>query len=264
MNFFVIIPSKLISNLVPCVQAVLRHEPNLNPANIIVVDDGLEHTDESWEAVGGCTFVQGVKPFVFAQAINRGIMATLPKFDVTCHDDREERFMLGQATSTVIAHNDDALLKTHEGFTLLCKALRENREYGLIGATTNITGQPLQFRREGGGIAGAGVRGGLLDGLRPVPHFAFICVAIPARTMNKVGLLDSRYSLDYGCDDADYCEAVTRAGFKVGVMDSVFVDHGSLTSTYRGDPKTPKSFKQNLGLLMQKWGRLMTQPGLRL
>ena len=68
------------------------------------------------------------------------------------------------------------------------------------------------------------------------------------------GLLDERYCLDYGVEDRDYCEQVRAAGLKVGVHDGCYVDHGSLVSTFRGDPKTPKSFQQNLALFKAKWG----------
>jgi GT2 family glycosyltransferase len=68
-----------------------------------------------------------------------------------------------------------------------------------------------------------------------------------------VGYLDERYCLDYGVEDRDYCEAVNRAGLKVGVSDWCYVDHGSLTSSFRGDPKAPRSFARNLELFKQKW-----------
>jgi len=41
---------------------------------------------------------------------------------------------------------------------------------------------------------------------------------------------------------------------KVGVHDGCFVDHGSLTSSFRGKPQNQLSFQQNAGLFRQKWG----------
>lgn len=224
MAFSIIIPSKTASNLVPCIQAIARNEPDLSPEKIIVVDDGVDLTDAE-KAASGCWFVQGVKPFVFARNCNIGIRAA--------------------GTDDVILLNDDALLQDRGGFTKIAQIVELGRagaldDIGIIGATTNLTGQPLQWRQD--------------VGLRVVPHFAFICVYIPRRTIDRVGMLDERYCIDYGVEDLDYCEAVNRAGLKCAVYDGCYVDHGSLVSSFRGDPKTPRSFSENYKLFQQKWG----------
>lgn len=223
----VIIPSKNIDNLAPCADAIRGAG---EACRIVVVDDGLDMTDSRTRRIYDYAayvpeqvcVVPGIKPFSFPRNINIGIQAA--------GDD------------DVVLLNDDALLQTPGGFTAMQKLAEEHPEYGIIGAVTNVTGQPEQ-QPQG-------------FGLRRVPHFAFVCVFIPRRTIDLLGGLDERYCLDYGCDDRDYCEAVTRAGLKVGVFDGCFVDHASLTSTYRGEPHTPKSFARNYALLIEKWGTL--------
>ena len=223
----IIIPSRTFSNVWKCVEAI--HDRN--PGNrLIIVDDGLadsgyrpEGTDyEQGACLDGITFVKGIKPFIFARNINIGIRAA--------GDD------------DVILLNDDALLETPDGFSQIQTAGREHPEYGVIGAVTNVTGQPLQHPQN--------------IGLREVPHFAFVCVYIPRATIDLVGLLDERYCLDYGVEDLDYCKSVASAGLKVGVFDGCYVDHGSLTSAYRGHPRTPKDFSLNYGLFKQKWAMI--------
>jgi GT2 family glycosyltransferase len=91
-------------------------------------------------------------------------------------------------------------------------------------------------------------------GLREVDEVTFVCVFIPRRTILKVGMLDERYCLDYGCEDKDYSYAIRKAGLKVGVHDGCFVNHAELVSTFRGDPKRPASFQKNLSLFREKWG----------
>lgn len=244
----VIIPSKNASNLVPCIAAIRKHEPG---ASLIVVDDGLQWTPENMgdsSGWGDIRIIPGRKPFVFSTNCNIGIRAA------------------GEMDVCLV--NDDTILESPNGFSLMQKAAEEHPEIGIIGATTNLTGQPLQRPR--------GV------GLRIVPHIAFVCVLIPYRTheylsycVNQTltkdghiversqpftgGFLDERYRVDYGCEDADYCEQVTRAGLKVAVHDQCYVDHGSLMSSFRGDPKAPASFAGNYKLLMDKWGRLESQ-----
>lgn len=216
MNLSVIIPSRTASNLIPCIEAVRRHEPEVR---IVVVDDTPDLSLASLP-VGMTVAIAGVKPFIYARNCNLGIQAT--------------------GADDVILLNDDALLESAGGFTALQHNAELHPEYGVIGAVTNVTGQPLQQPH---GI-----------GLREVPHIAFVCVLIPRRTIDQVGLLDERYCLDYGVEDLDYCEATRRAGLKVGVFDGCFVDHESLTSSFRGNPRAPRSFAKNKALFDAKWG----------
>lgn len=230
MSFAVIIPSKTKSNLDACIRAIQKHEfTTENGAfdpkwlnRIIVVDDGIEHPRPFSPAV---VYVDGESPFIFSRNINAGVRKA-----IELHPD-VEGFVLC---------NDDCLLETPKGFTLLHETAKAHPEIGCIGAVTNLTGQPLQRPR---GI-----------GLRAVPHIAYVCVYVPRSTFENVQWMDPRYCLDYGVEDRDHCEAIRRAGLLVAVHDSVYVDHGSLTSSFRGDPKTPRSFQQNYALYKEKWG----------
>ncbi len=217
VNLSVVIPSRTAANLIPCVEAVRRHEPE---ARIVIVDDSPDlslHPKPGWTPV---IALEGVKPFIYARNCNLGIRAA--------------------GLDDVVLLNDDALLETAGGLGAMQRAAELHPEYGVIGAVTNVTGQLLQRPH---GI-----------GLREVPHIAFVCALIPRRTIDQVGLLDERYCLDYGVEDLDYCEASRRAGLKVGVFDHCYVDHGSLTSSFRGDPLTPRSFARNKALFDAKWG----------
>jgi len=217
MGLSVIVPSKTDANVVRCAEAVRKHEPG---ARIIVVDDGLKldwlPRPDLMPAIG----IRGAKPFVFARNCNLGIVAA--------------------GSDDVALLNDDALLESPGGFSLLQQCAAEHQEFGIIGATTNVTGQPLQWRKD--------------VGLREVPSIAFVCVLIPRRTIDLLGMLDERYCLGYGCEDADYCEAAKRAGLKIGVHDGCFVDHASLHSSFRGEPHSCGDFSRNLALFNQKWG----------
>lgn len=182
---------------------------------IIVVDDGID-----WEAsIPNISVTLGEKPFIFARNCNIGILAA--------------------GKDDVILLNDDAILKTPGGFSLLQKAAEEHPKYGCIGAVTNVTGQPLQRPHR--------------MGLRKVHHIAFICVLIPRRTIDNIGYLDERYCIDYGVEDRDYCEMINLAGLKVGVHDDCYVDHASLKSTFRGDPRKPGRSDKNRRLFLDKF-----------
>lgn len=238
MSFSVIIPSRNIDNLVACVKAVREHEPRVP---VIVVDDGIE----GWSDRIDVLRIGGIKPFVFARNCNLGIM------DAFGHRHGEQQHPdgnwvvwgthdLANSCDGVILLNDDALLTTPGGFTALAAVAADHPEYGVIAAACDNTGNPNQRPK---GI-----------GLREDPRMVcFVCVYIPRRTIEKVGLLDERY-VGYGMDDDDYCFSVRKAGLKVGIFDHCIVDHRSLTSSYRGNPRAPSDFRPNMKLFIDKWG----------
>jgi glycosyltransferase involved in cell wall biosynthesis len=264
MAFSIIIPSRNATNLTACVKAVRAAGET---ARIIVVDDGVDWPEaeilmhpekpdnEHWGWPNVFRF-DGVKPFVFARNCNIGIRAAGEDDVVLLNDDAllesEDGFRALQTAWHEYCGGTGVSLESEDGFRALQTAAGTMRMedkshvFGIVGATTNLTGQPLQHRRGGPhGIGGSLVR--------EVPHIAFVCVYIPRRTLNRVGLLDERYCEGYGCEDRDYCEAVNAAGLKVGVSDWCYVDHASLTSSFRGDPKTGGDFSRNFAIFKKKW-----------
>lgn len=253
MSYVVIVPSKSAENLIPCLTALRKHEPT---CPIVVVDDGL-----SQEGIDQALFcepievVEGRKPFVFARNVNMGIQRALA--------------IEGNVWEPcdVVILNDDALLESPGGFRLLAECCADSPSIGCIGATTNLTGQPLQRPvpkyRDRGSVVNADW------GLRQVPHIAFVAVYIPRRTLDLLAEkskvdprftdgLDERYAA-YGSDDLDFCMQVEAAGLKVCVHDGCYVDHSKLHSSFRGSPESPGDIWPNHRLLRAKWG-LGTNP----
>lgn len=223
--FSVIIPSKNIDNLAACLQAVRSCEDD-NP-RIIVIDDGLEIGGASVGLVGNET-IPGVKPFSFPRNVNLGVKAA----------GRDDVWIL----------NDDALLRTPNGFSEIAQLAEQRPDFGIISATTNVAGNRSQFPM---GI-----------GLREEPRtVAFVCVFIPRRTFDLIGLMDERFGgltedgrRIYGFCDNDMCRRIREAGLKIGIHDGVFVDHGSLTSEFRGDPNAAGDISAAGEIYAAKWG----------
>lgn len=214
MSFSVVIPSKNATNLEACVRAIQKQEPGVR---ICVVDDGLNPTPELI-AQRTVQFVPGETPFIFARNTNIGIRAA------------------GQ--DDVILLNDDALLQTPGGFTALQQVTEGHPDFGLIASTCNNVGNVNQHPRN--------------IGLREDPRMVcFVCVYIPRRTIEAVGMLDERYT-GYGVEDDDYCLRVRNARLKIGIFDGCFVDHASLRSQFRGHGCG--DYRPNLELFKQKWG----------
>jgi hypothetical protein len=214
----VIIPSRTLSNVIPCIEAVRQYEPKMR---IVIIDDGIENLD--WlprPDLMPCFGIKGEKPFIFSRNVNIGIRAA-------GRDD-------------VLILNDDAILKTPGGFTLLQKAAQDHPELGMVASTVNAVGNANQHPR--------GV------GLRVDPRMVcFVAVLIPRTTLDKIGYLDERFTA-YGFEDDDFCYRVRRAGLKIGIHDGCFVDHESLQSTFRGAALNAGNLEGGRRIFEEKWG----------
>jgi GT2 family glycosyltransferase len=227
MSFSIIIPSRNAANLVPCVGAVRRHAPG---AEIVLVDDGIDwnprhlatptESPQDPHVKSVVTVIQGAKPFIFARAANMGIAAA--------------------RDNDVILLNDDALLETPFGFHKLEAASQAHPEMGLISAVTNLAGNPAQRPQD------IGLR-------KETRTVAFVCVYIPRRTLDRVGLLDERFTA-YGWEDNDYCRRTREAGLEIGIFDDCFVDHASLHPTFRASPRISGELRAGREIYCAKWG----------
>lgn len=223
MSYSIVIPSRNVANLTACVTALRAAGEG---SRVIVVWDGDKQREcrALLSADYGKCFTQwGERPFCFARNVNIGIRAS--------------------GLDDVVLLNDDALLGPKLGG--LGALSQMPKTCGIVGATTNVTGYPQQRQR------GTDKRM-----FREVPVLAFVCVYIPRRTIDTVGLLDERFTT-YGGDDVDYCLRVREAGLKVGVSDYCFVDHSKLPSTFRGAHPTngaPGDISESNRLGIAKWG----------
>jgi GT2 family glycosyltransferase len=221
MSFSVVIPSRNAANLTACVRAIREADET---CRIIVVDDGVDWpTDEPPAAWGNFEAIMGNRPFIFSRNVNIGIQWA--------------------DTDDVLLLNDDAVLVTPHGFTRLAEECARGG-WGLVASTCNNVGNENQFRRR------------IPDQMHARPEPRMVCFAavyIPRATIEAVGLLDERF-VDYGCEDDDYCLRVRSAGLKIGIFDGCFVDHGSLTSSFRSAAGAGGNFKPNLARFIEKWG----------
>lgn len=230
-RFAVVIPSKTLSNLLPCIKEITRLN-SCKEFTLHIVDSGLD-TKALWTSISSLapncsTWVTAAKlPFVFAQAVNSAV-----------------RF---STEEIVIVMNDDALLKTPNGLTMLAEAVKMNPEYGVISA----------------GVTGAACNGHILVPSRPYAPFPndvldagkmvpFICVALSREVFNRVGGLDEQF-VDYGFEDDDFCRSVRNLRLKIGVLKSVAVNHEFLPSTYRSSG-VRVSLEPNRLRYLKKWG----------
>lgn len=191
----VIIPSRNGRNLGCCVERLRRTNPG---ARIIAVwDRSGDHVPAP--SLFGVEVIELATPFLYANSVNAGI-----------------RFAEGH---DVVLLNDDALLNAKAGFDTMQTLAAADPGIGLIAATADVTGYTVQHPQFG-------------NRLREAKEVAFVCVLIPRRTIDWVGLVRGKEGV-YGGDDNDYCWRVRRAGLKVMVYDGCYVNHSTLPSTFR-------------------------------
>jgi spore maturation protein CgeD len=215
--FSVVILSKLDYNLKSCLAALFRCEPDLPHDRVIVVDDG---------AAAGCAryfpnvrYVNGVKPFVFARNANIGIAA---------------------AGGDVILLNDDALLMTPGGFSDLSRLMSGSPMVGICSAA---------LFNGASGISQASAKG-IRREQNLIP---FVSIYIPKRTIERVGLLDERFT-GYGYEDNDYCARVAQVGLGMAFYDGCTVDHGKKErSTFRVRGDFKDLIEENRKKFEAKW-----------
>jgi O-antigen biosynthesis protein len=218
MGLSVVVPSKKIENLVPCVRALYRHEPS---ARVIVMDDGLDWLScpEDFCLRRSDILVRCLAPFNYSRNCNSGMRCA-------DYDD-------------VVLLNDDALLKTPGGFTELQQVVRSRPEIGILSAVMytvgNVNQMPARY------------------GIREETHrLCFVAVFIPRSTIERVGYLDEDFDC-YSHQDDDYSLRVLKAGLKLAVSDYCRVDHETLVPTFRGPGGNADEQPGQL-IFERKWG----------
>lgn len=221
MSFAIVVPSARADNLVRCLRSVLRTHPELDPARVVVVDDGARAGAEP-ELPPGITWVPGVRPFVYARNVNRGVRACAPFHPVILGDDGE---LLTPGGLDALA----ALLRGEPRLAAVSPAV-----LGAVGnpAQTLCRAAPLRFEEH---------------------MLAFVCVMIRRSAWERVGPLDERFT-GYGFDDVDYSWRLREAGLALGISSRCVVRHdGSLPSTYRTRPDFRRLNERSRELLRAKW-----------
>lgn len=222
----VVIPSNSYERLNAVIGRIHEMEAELSSDRIIVIDDSVSPIFPVQDWCDNLEFLEGHKPFIFARNMNLGL--------AECARRGHDAILL----------NDDALLETPGGFTMLAEAMYSEAAegIGILSPTCNSIGNPNQYPRHK-----------LSKVLPEARMLCFVCVYIRLEVFTgpNAVLFDERY-VDYGMDDDDYCKQAMAAGWKLGVLESVVIDHKTLSSAYRG--KGAGDFRPNLRRFIEKWG----------
>ncbi len=183
-------------------------------ASKILVRDG--------EAIGnpkGWMVIQGVSPFIYARNCNIGIQACSDDI-LLCNDD--VRFL-----HTGTLYTLQSLFVTHPHVGILSPSVDG------VANGVSCSGQAVHETKH---------------------YLSFVCVLIRRELIDKIGLLDEKFTF-YGGEDVDYCRRAQRAGFTLAVTSLVTVAHKHASSSYTREHALELKREAANRYYVEKWGR---------
>lgn len=192
---------------------------------VIVGDNGLSPAYRASLIARGVTIVDvPADPFIYAQAINLMVAATLPGQDIVIlEDDMEMR------TPSWLARIEELLTKWPDGYCVL-----------------QLAGSPNQWQMKSDDVVLSETTVGLGISI------------IPRTVWDVVGPMDERY-VGYGWEDTDWCVRALHAGYTIGITGAVQVEHLKGQQGYirrAGNyGKVIDKCKTSQALFAEKWGK---------
>lgn len=169
-----------------------------------------------------------------------------------------EGLRMANSKYILIANNDIVL--PPNTLTRLLNTLESDRDFGMVGPVANsVSG--LQMVHDAAYSNLDEMRSyaerrfaTMSKAQRVFPRIAFLCTLIKREVIEKIGLLDERFTPG-NFEDDDYCLRVQLAGYKTVIDDSVFVHHfGSVNFKKDGNSAYMQLIETNKKKFVEKWG----------
>jgi hypothetical protein len=181
----IVVPSKFPDIFKACRESLDKFAPKENK---ILVRDGHDIVEpDGWKTIQGPS-----GKFVYSRNINLGIK---------------------QSTGDVLLTNDDVRFLHPRTLEIMQNVMSQHPEVGVLS--------PLII-----GDVGEYWQSHATKTLHYTDvRLCFVCVLIRRECLEKIGMLDERFT-GYGYDDCDYSRRVVNAGYKLGVTAKARVRHG--------------------------------------
>lgn len=225
-----------LSLLQSCVQSIRGCTPEAH--EIIVVDNGSTDGTVEFCREAGLTFASLPYNYGFPAACNVGLKMS-----------RGEQLLL---------LNNDVIV-THEWLTRLLEGLHSGEDVGLIGPTSNRVSGRQQIKLGYRGIteyhaAAAGYTEANRGVRLPVSRLVGFCLLFRRTVMDKIGLLDERFSPGHYEDD-DYCYRARKLGYRLLIARDCYVHHmGSASFRKKQQRSLKRLIAVNRKKFIRKWG----------
>jgi len=234
----IIIPSYNGAELLrTCLEAIRRHTPE--PHEIIVVDNGSRDHTVSLCVEYRCRFIRLPK--------NRG-------FPVACNAG------LRLATGDLLLLLNNDVIVANRWLSNLQACLLSDPLVGIAGPCTNYASGSQRVKELPYETLDQYLQ--ISDTFnqpdtsrwREVSRLVGFCMLLRREVLDKVGLLDERYSPGHYEDD-DFCHRVRMAGYKLMMAGDTLVHHmGSASFRKQPSRQLRRTLQRNLNLFISKWG----------
>ncbi|MCC3378649.1 glycosyltransferase family 2 protein [Paenibacillus farraposensis] len=222
--------------LKPCIEAIRTHTVDV-PYEIIVVDNASND--------GTDTFCEAERLINVRLPENRG-------FPAACNIG----LRLASGDQFVILNNDVTV--TPGWLSNMLAALWSDSTVGLVGPVTNYVSGIQQIHGLGGDLSSCLRFAEQNNASNPsrwqeVKRLVGFCVLLRRELMERIGLLDERFSPGHYEDD-DYCLRAHLHGYKLLMCSDCFVYHQGNASFSRVDTSRIKELiERNYRLFIEKW-----------
>jgi|GEM_PF-3014880 len=212
--------------------------PQLDVEYLVVDNDSKDGTPDRLAKIPGLRLIRNPKNVGFAAGNNVGIKAARGRDVVILNND------------TVVA--PDWLVRMAEHARCIPDAgivgpsTNTEINQSIIGARYNSVGELFAFNEEL-----AGKQRGMWD---TVNKISGLCMYLPRRTLDTVGLLDQGYGIGYFEDD-DYCLRVQEAGMKLVWAKDTYVHHFGSMSFEGNSLRRDKFLEKGMSHFVFKWGK---------
>ncbi|MBD2848614.1 glycosyltransferase family 2 protein [Paenibacillus sp. IB182496] len=216
-----------------CIASIRAHTPQ--PHEIIVVDngsvDGTAHLCRQEEV----TFISLAHNAGFPAACNCGLQ-------------------LASGDALVLLNND--VLVTRNWLNNMLACLSSSGDIGLVGPMTNYASGRQQLDEPFTHVEDMAARHNDPDPSkwRESTRIVGLCMLFKRELMERIGLLDERFSPGHYEDD-DYCWRARMAGYRCVIAGDVFVfHHGSASFGQQAEAELQQLIAVNRDKFIAKWG----------
>lgn len=204
---------------------------------VVVVDNASTDGTAAWARREGLRVIANAENLGFPKACNQGMLLAGGEYLVLLNND------------TVVSPGWLELLLAHA---------QADPTTGLVGPSTNFAVPPQKIPADYGSheqflAFAARISSEHRGRAVAVDRLVGLCLLIPRRIVQTVGLLDERFGLG-NFEDDDYCLRVRMAGYRLLWAQDVFIHHEGHQSFRRlGDGEFQRILDRNRRLFLEKW-----------
>ncbi|MFD0694211.1 glycosyltransferase family 2 protein [Paenibacillus sp. GCM10027628] len=221
------------SMLKECIHSIRKHTDV--PYEIIVVDNGSTDGTTKFLLQEAIPFVSNYENRGFPAACNAGMK--LSKGD------------------TILLLNNDVLL-TPNWLSHMLSCLYHQKDVGIVGPMTNYASGSQRIQVAYTSLDDM-IRKYNIEKLgtyTEVKRLIGFCFLFKREVMQKIGLLDERFSPGHYEDD-DYCYRARQAGYRLMIAEDTFVfHHGSVSFGKKKEGQFQQIVERSRSLFIEKWG----------